>query len=157
VRRERHTWLVAPSVGVYQECGSVAGGVPAPAERGDRCAAEADAAPGPAGASSPRDAGWRGRLVTAGFWLGVVVGGLALGPFSGLALFVLSARSLLRRAYPVWAARARVESGPRAAMVDGFNRAETRRRRKRSPNDQFVTTDFPPFVPRPGFYDSTPR
>lgn len=82
------------------------------------------------------------------WWLWLLLGGFTIGPLSGLAMFMLLARSIRDRVL----ARARVECGPRAAMVAGFNRAEMQRRR-RSPDHQLVTTDFPTFVPRPVFHD----
>lgn len=86
------------------------------------------------------------------WWLWLLLGGFTIGPLSGLALFVLLARYIRDRAYRVCTARARVECGPRAAMVAGFNRSEMQQRR-RSPDRQLVTTDFPKFVPRPVFHD----
>jgi hypothetical protein len=83
-------------------------------------------------------------------WL--LLGGFTMGPISGLALFVLLARNIRVRAYDVCAARARVEYGSRPAVADGFNSGEAPSRR-RSPDYQLVTTDFPKFVPRPVLHD----
>lgn len=89
-------------------------------------------------------------------WLGLLLL-LALSALIGLAMFVLLARSLRQSGYDDGvAAGRRLEANAgtwRPVISDGWNTAETPRRRRRSPDHQLVTRTMPPPLDRPVFYD----